>query len=424
MRYGDDRQRHDHALLRPSPRAPTCRLVPTGSWGAVSRFDCVVIGGGAAGLWCAITAARRGRQVAVLDHAERLGKKILISGGGRCNFTNLHAGPENYLSDNPHFCRSALARFTPEDFLEAIREHGIAYHEKKLGQLFCDGSAKQIVAMLLAECAAAGVTIMTSCRIDQVVRSPDDGFSIITSLGVIAGGRLVVATGGLSIPQTGASDFGYRIARKFGLPIIAPEPALVPLTMPSQEQLDELSGVSADSEVDAGGQAFREHLLFTHRGLSGPAILQASSYWRPGSVLSIDLLPGHDLSRLLTAARAHGKLLVSSAIGDLLPKRLVQRWLGRNGGDRPVATLSDQAIAALHAAFHSWQATPAGSEGYRTAEVTRGGVDTRALSSQTMEARDLPGLHFIGEVVDVTGWLGGYNFQWAWASGNAAGLAV
>jgi hypothetical protein len=388
----------------------------------VNRFDCLVIGGGAAGLWCAITAGRRGRRVAVLDHADRLGKKIIISGGGRCNFTNLHASPANYLSANPHFCTSALARFSPEDFIAEVESHGIAHHEKKLGQLFCDGSAKQIVAMLLQECERAGVVIMTSCRIDQVTRT--ERFVVETSLGVYDSERLVIATGGLSIPQTGASDFGYRLARQFGMPLVATEPALVPLTLPAQDGLDALSGVSTDSEVEAGGQSFREHLLFTHRGLSGPAILQASSYWRAGSELSIDLLPEQDVAAALIAARSAGKGLVSGVLGEVLPRRLASLWLDRHGGDRPVASLSDRVIAELHTALHCWTLVPAGSEGYRTAEVTRGGVDTRALSSQTMEAREVPGLHFIGEVVDVTGWLGGYNFQWAWASGHAAGSAV
>ncbi len=385
-------------------------------------FDALIIGGGAAGLWCAITAGRRGRRIAVLDHAERLGRKILISGGGRCNFTNLHATPANYLSANPHFCTSALARFRPEDFLREVESHGIAYHEKKLGQLFCDGQAKQIVAMLLGECAAAGVELMTSCRIDGVVRQ--DAFVVSTSHGDLAAPRLVIATGGLSLPPTGASDLGYRIARQFGCAMVETAPALVPLTLPEAAGLAELSGLSCDSVVTAGGQPFRENFLITHRGLSGPAILQASSYWRAGEALEIDLLPDQDAADLFARARAAGALTLGGVLAERMPKRLAQWWLAGHGGDRPLQALGAQALNALSDGLKRWRVVPAGSEGYRTAEVTRGGVDTRGLSSKDMEARAQPGLHFIGEVVDVTGWLGGYNFQWAWASGHAAGLAL
>ncbi len=385
-------------------------------------FDALIIGGGAAGLWCAITAGRRGRRVAVLDHAERLGRKILISGGGRCNFTNLHASPANYLSANPHFCTSALARFRPEDFVREIELAGIAYHEKKLGQLFCDGRATQIVALLLDACAAAGVELVTSCRIEQVARV--EAFVVQTSLGAFTAPRLVVATGGLSLPPTGASDLGYRLARQFGCAMVETAPALVPLTLPEADGLAGLSGLSTDCTVSAGGTAFREHLLVTHRGLSGPAILQASSYWHAGAALEIDLLPDQDAHELFTTARAAGSATLGSVLATRLPKRLAQWWLAGHGGDRPLQGLGAPALVALAEQLHRWRVVPAGSEGYRTAEVTRGGVDTHGLSSQTMEARAQPGLHFIGEVVDVTGWLGGYNFQWAWASGHAAGNAL
>ncbi len=385
--------------------------------------DVLIIGGGAAGLFCAITAGQRGRSVVVVDHADKLGKKILISGGGRCNFTNRDAGPANYLSANPHFCKSALARFSPEDFIALVDRHGIAYHEKKLGQLFCDESAKQILAMLLAECAAAGVAIVTSCTVERVERA--ERYTVTTNQGGFSAARLVVATGGLSIPTIGATDFGYRLARQFGLKIVATEPALVPFTLAVASGMSDLSGVSADAAVRTGGVEFREHLLVTHAGLSGPAILQASSYWRHGATVEIDLAPERDLAAMLTEAKSAGvKTLASNHLGELLPKRLAQRRLAALGVDRPVAQLTKPEIAAIADALHAWRVVPSGTEGYRKAEVTRGGVDTAELSSQTMEARRAPGLHFIGEVVDVTGWLGGYNFQWAWASGHAAGSAV
>ncbi|MBA2479897.1 MAG: NAD(P)/FAD-dependent oxidoreductase [Planctomycetes bacterium] len=386
-------------------------------------YDVVVVGGGAAGLFCAITAGKRERSVAVLDHADKLGKKILISGGGRCNFTNRDAGPANYLSSNPHFCKSALARYTPEDFIALVESHGIAYHEKKLGQLFCDDSAKRIVEMLLAECTAAGVEIRCGCRIERVERvEGGTGFRISSSSGEIAAAKVVIATGGLSVPPTGATDFGYRIARQFGLKMVATEPALVPFTL--RDGFAELSGVSADAQVTVGATAFRESILFTHVGLSGPAILQISSYWHHGDAVVIDLLPERDLRADIGAAKASGaKMLTSTFLGDLLPRRLVAHWLSPLG-DRPLNQLGAPEIASIADAFHAWTVIPAGTEGYRKAEVTRGGVDTTGLSSQTMEARAVSGLHFIGEVVDVTGWLGGYNFQWAWASGHAAGTAV
>ncbi len=393
---------------------------------APQAFDVVVIGGGAAGLFCAFTAGRRGRRVAVLDHADKLGKKILISGGGRCNFTNRDASPANYLSANPHFCRSALARYTPADFISLVESHGIAYHEKKLGQLFCDGSAKEILALLLRECAEAQVEIVCGAAINSVQREPvsDGRFIIASSRGEFSAASVVVATGGLSIPTIGATDLGYRLATQFGLRLVATTPGLVPFTLPPSAGVADLSGLSADTVVRAGAAEFREHILFTHAGLSGPAILQASSYWQPGETVEIDLLPEHDLPQLVSEAKRAGvKTMVSTLLSEHLPKRLVARFCERHG-DEPVAQLPTAVVTALADGFHRWQVRPAGTEGYRKAEVTRGGVDTRDLSSQTMAARDVPGLHFIGEVVDVTGWLGGYNFQWAWASGHAAGSAA
>jgi len=388
-----------------------------------SAYDVVVIGGGAAGLFCAFTAGKRGRSVIVMDHADKLGKKILISGGGRCNFTNQFAEPENYLSANPHFCKSALARYSPEDFVALVESHGIAYHEKKLGQLFCDGSAKQIVAMLLAECTAAGVAIVCDCKVERVSR--DGGFRIETSQGEFVGDKLVIATGGLSIPTMGATDFGYRLARQFGLSIVATEPGLVPLTMSAESRLTDLSGVSVDAIAHFGEHNFRENILFTHGGLSGPAILQVSSYWQRNQAVTIDLMPDRKIATLLDEAKVNGsKALASTHLAEVLPKRMVQRWFEIFGGDRPVSRLTNKEVADIADSFHGWHVVPSGTEGYRKAEVTRGGVDTAELSSQTFEARRVPGLHFIGEVVDVTGWLGGFNFQWAWASGHAAGTAV
>ncbi len=386
--------------------------------------DVIVLGGGAAGLFCAITAARRGRSVVVLDHADKLGKKILISGGGRCNFTNRFVGPGNFLSSNPHFCRSALARFSPDDFIALVEAHGIPYHEKKLGQLFCDGSAKEIVEMLLAECATSGAVIETGCRIDRV-ENASAGFTLATSSGEFTASRLVVATGGLSIPTIGATDIGYRIARQFSVAVVPTEPALVPFTLPSASGFAELSGVAVDAEVRGGGGEFNESILFTHAGLSGPAILQISSYWRRDQPITVDLLPGADIAAMLGEAKRTGsKSLASTHLAERLPKRLVQRWSAVHGCDRPVAQLSTKEAAAIADSFHRWTVVPSGTEGYRKAEVTRGGIDTTELSSQTLECRRVPGLHFIGEVVDVTGWLGGFNFQWAWASGHAAGSAV
>ncbi len=382
-----------------------------------------MIGGGAAGLMCAIEAGKRGRRVTVLEHGPEVGRKILISGGGRCNFTNLHTRPEHFLSANPHFVKSALARFTPADFVSMVERHAIHYHEKTLGQLFCDGSAREVVAMLEKECAAAGVRIVTRC----VVHSILPGYVLETTAGRIEAERVVVATGGLSIPKIGATPFGYEIARQFGLGVVDRRPALVPLTFHRKDaaRYSALAGVSTMVEASAGGRTFREKMLFTHRGLSGPAILQASSYWRPGSAIEIDLLPGVDLIEQARAARAAGeKIEIRTLVGRYLPKRLADAWFDPQAPLRPVASLGDRELEAISGSLHAWRVEPAGTEGYEKAEVTAGGVDTAELSSKTFEAKKAPGLHFIGEVVDVTGHLGGFNFQWAWASGYSAGQYV
>ena len=387
------------------------------------KREVIVVGAGAAGLMCAMEAGRRGRSVAVLEHAERAGKKILISGGGRCNFTNLHATPENFLSGNPDFCKSALARYTPADFLRLVEQHGIAWHEKKLGQLFCDLSSKQIVEMLLKECEAARAEIRLNCKVNAVKR--DDGFALETSLGEFECDSLVIATGGLSFPKIGATDFGYRIAEQFGLRIIPPQPGLVPLTFGDAEQraFGELSGISVDAKVSAGGASFREHLLFTHRGLSGPAILQISSFLNGGGAVALDLLPDQPVRELLLAERGTNKEL-KTVLGQVLPQRFAQQWCAYCAPSKPMNRYALPELEEIARRLQRWELTPAGTEGYAKAEVTRGGVDTGQLSSKTMESRRARGLYFIGEVVDVTGWLGGYNFQWAWASGHAAGQFV
>jgi predicted Rossmann fold flavoprotein len=382
-----------------------------------------IIGGGAAGLMCAIPAGRRGRRVAVFEHNAQIGRKILISGGGRCNFTNLHAGAVNFLSRNPHFAKSALARFTPADTIAIVERHGIPYHEKTLGQLFCDRSARDITGMLEAECEAVGVRIVTGCTIERVSAA----LELETNGGVIRPESLVIACGGLTVPKIGATPFGYQVARQFGLGIVECRPALVPLLFASEdrERFDGLAGVSADAVASADGHAFREKLLFTHRGLSGPAVLQASSYWEPGGVLEIDLLPGIDLLAELREARSAGsKLEARSIAARHLPKRLADRWFAVHSFSKAVAEMSDREMDAIASSMNRWKLRPAGTEWFEKAEVTAGGVDTAELSSQTMEARKQPGLYFIGEVVDVTGQLGGFNFQWAWASGFAAGQVV
>jgi len=384
--------------------------------------DVIVLGAGAAGLFAAAEAGRRGRRVVVLERAAEPGRKILISGGGRCNFTNIYCRPENFLSGNPHFARSALARYTAADFIALVERHGIRYHEKTLGQLFCDGSSTQILEMLLAECASAGVGVVTGCDVAGV----SAGFSVETSRGRFEAPRLIVATGGLSIPRLGATDLGYRIARAFGIAVVPPRPALVPLVFDGDDRArwTDLAGVATTVGASANGVTFRERLLVTHRGLSGPAVLQASSYWQPGEAVEIDLLPDVDLVRELSDRRAAGDTQTTkTALGEWLPRRFADRWFEVMASLSVIAATGNDELSALSAGLHAWRVRPAGTEGFAKAEVTAGGVDTRELSSQTMEARRVPGLHFIGEVVDVTGHLGGFNFQWAWASAHAAGNA-
>ena len=385
--------------------------------------DVVILGAGGAGLFCAAVAAARGRSVVVIDHNDKPGKKILISGGGRCNFTNRGASPANYRSRNPHFCVSALKRYTPQDFIALVDSHGIAWHEKKLGQLFCDGSAKELLAMLLSECTNSGAELHLGTTIESV-NTTADGFAVATSRGLYTCSKLVLATGGLSIAPIGATDFGYRLARQFGLKMIETMPALVPFTLSEADRPD-LAGVAVDAEVHCGGMSFAEAILFTHKGLSGPAILQISTYWQHGQALVIDLLPDGDLGgRIRAAKRSGAKQTLPNLLAELLPKRLAQAWVTRYRIPESVHQLSEAEIERIAATIHAWMVTPDGTEGYRTAEVTRGGIDTDELSSKTMEAKKVPGLHCIGEVVDVTGWLGGYNFQWAWASAHAAANAV
>ena len=388
--------------------------------------DVIVIGAGAAGMMCSIEAGKRGRSVILLDHATKLAEKIRISGGGRCNFTNLHATPASYVSQNPHFCRSALARFTPQHFIALVEKHHIRYHEKKLGQLFCDGSSQQVIDMLRHECDAAGVKWQMPCRVRNVAgRRPGRfPFMLQTDLGELSANSLVVATGGLSIPQIGSSSLGYRIAEQFEINVMPPRAGLVPLIFARDHlaQLSQLPGVTLDAEISCNGGRFRENLLITHRGLSGPAILQISSYWQPGLALHINLLPGVDATAWLFEHR-HSHALLSNVLAQRLPRRLAKAWIDAIVGarDEPINRCDDQSLKRIAGQLQDWQVTPDGTAGYRKAEVTLGGVDTRELSSKTMEAIKVPGLFFIGEVVDVTGHLGGFNFQWAWASGHAAG---
>ncbi|MCS3807068.1 hypothetical protein FHY19_000060 [Xanthomonas arboricola] len=390
------------------------------------RCDVLVIGAGAAGLMSAFTAGRRGRHVLVLDHANKVGKKILMSGGGRCNFTNTGTAPGNFISANRHFCKSALARYSPGDFVELVERHGIAYHEKELGQLFCDISSKQIVRLLLDECEAAGVQIHTQCEV-RSVRRDSDGFTLDTSLGRVQAQSLIVATGGLSIPSMGASGFGYTLARQFGHALLPTRAGLVPLTLSGkhQERLQDLSGLALPVEAHCNGASFRNFMLLTHRGVSGPAILQISSYWQPGDDLRLDLLPGHDAGAWLREQKQQrGATELRNVLGDVLPRRFAQRlcevWLP----DKPVRQLDPPQLQSAAELLSAFPLIASGTEGYRTAEVTLGGVDTNQVSSATMESRLVAGLYFVGEVLDVTGWLGGYNFQWAWASGHAAGSAA
>jgi predicted Rossmann fold flavoprotein len=391
----------------------------------VTRFDAIILGAGAAGLMAAISAGRRGRRVLLLDHAAEAGKKILISGGGRCNFTNLHCAPDRFLSANPHFAKSALSRYTQHDFIGLVRRHGIPFHEKTLGQLFCDGSARAIVAMLLAECAAAGVEVRLGQRITALEKP--DGFRVATDRGDFTAPVVVLATGGLSIPKMGATGFAHEAARRFGLPLVPPRPGLVPLTFQgaSLDLMRPLSGVALPAIARCGKQAFPEAVLFTHRGLSGPAILQISSYWREGDAIALDLLPGTDAATVLRERkRARPKAEPKTALAELLPQRLAQAMAEAHLPAKPMAEVPDRALDRLAALLKRWELLPAGSEGYAKAEVTLGGVDTAALSSRSMEAKSVPGLFVVGEAVDVTGWLGGYNFQWAWASGWVAGESL
>jgi predicted Rossmann fold flavoprotein len=391
----------------------------------VQKVDVVVLGAGAAGMMCALEAGRRGRRVVLLDHAERVGKKILISGGGRCNFTNIHCRPENFLSENPHFAKSALARFTPADIIAMVEQHGILYHEKTLGQLFCDRSAHDFVTMLERECAAAGVRVIVGARILSVVR--DGHFRVQTTETSFESEAVVVATGGLSIPKMGATAFGYSLAEQFGLRIIECRPGLVPLLFSAEdrERWCDLTGVSAEIVATAGTRqrraSFREKMLVTHRGLSGPAILQASSYWRPAEAITLDLAPNVEvMAPLLTRNARRDAAAAVTAIRAVLPARMAERWVAIH----EPSDWTNASLAAMEQRLHEWRIAPAGTEGYAKAEVTAGGVDTAELDAKTMQSRKVPGLYFIGEVVDVTGWLGGYNFQWAWASGASAGRAV
>ena len=402
----------------------------------MQKFDVVIVGAGAAGLFCAGVAGQLGLKVLVIDHAEKVAEKIRISGGGRCNFTNLDTGPANFLSDNPRFCRSALSRYTPRDFLALLQRHQIAFHEKHKGQLFCDRSAEDIINMLLAECEAGGVTRWQPCTVKSIrfmASSPygtcADSYEIDSSQGTVHCAAVVIATGGLAIPKIGATDFGYRVAKQFDLPVVTPRPALVPLTFDEAAwaPFSQLSGLSLPVQIATGSKktstAFLEDLLFTHRGLSGPGVLQISSYWQPGTPIRLNLLPSADVAEHLSHAKATSRKLIANELTGLVPSRLADTWVAQGAAlghnwERPINEASDKALAALAESLTRWELSPTGTEGYKKAEVTAGGVDTKALSGQTMESRQ-PGLYFIGEVVDVTGWLGGYNFQWAWASGFA-----
>jgi hypothetical protein len=399
-------------------------------------FDVAVLGAGAAGMMCAAVAGQRGLRVVLVDHAERLAEKIRISGGGRCNFTNLGAGPANFLSENPHFCRSALAGYTPQDFLALLKRHRVSWHEKHRGQLFCDDSSESIIGLLRAECDEGRVAWRMGCSVAEIAHG-EQGFELRTSQGLIRAAKLVVATGGMAIPQLGATDFGLKIARQFGLKIVEPRPALVPLTFDAAQwqPLSALSGVALEVSLSTGqGKArgeFLEDLLFTHRGLSGPAILQISSYWKPGEPIVVDLAPGRDLAAELLDAKSGNRQQLHTVLAGLWPKRLADAWLAlaEQGGKPGLAALRladapDKTLRGLAQDIHQWTLVPSGTAGYKKAEVMRGGVDTRGLDQKSMQARTVPGLYFIGEAVDVTGWLGGYNFQWAWASGVACGKAL
>jgi predicted Rossmann fold flavoprotein len=399
------------------------------------QYDVAVIGAGAAGMMCALVAGQRGKRVVLIDHAEKLAEKIRISGGGRCNFTNVNAGPANFLSDNPHFCKSALSRYTPADFVALVKKHRIGFHEKHRGQLFCNDSAEQIIQMLKEECAAGDVTWRMPTTVATIDKT-DEGYLLVTDTGDILADSVVIATGGLSIPKIGATDFGYRIATQFGLKLVETRPGLVPLTFdgPSWEAFVPLAGIALEVEVETGSNKgkgnkrgfFKEDLLFTHRGLSGPAILQISSFWQPGTPIIINLLPDMDVAQVLIEGKSTLKKQMGNVLSQWLPTRLAEGLLVANDLeiDARLADMPDAKLRKLGDAINRWAIVPTGSEGYRKAEVTLGGIDTRELSQQTMMVTKVPGLYFIGEAVDVTGWLGGYNFQWAWASGVAAGQAV
>ena len=414
-----------------SSSSPALSNAPSTIPASIKQVDVVVIGAGAAGMMCAAIAGQRGRRVVMIDHASKLAEKIRISGGGRCNFTNLHAGPNNFISENPHFCKSALSRYTPQDFLSLIKRYNIAYHEKHKGQLFCDHSAEDIIQMLKSECDKGKVQWRMPCTVEEV-RKTENGFVLHTSQGWLACESLVIATGGLSIPKIGATDFSYRIAKQFNLKVIEPRPALVPLTFDatSWEAFVPLSGISLEVDIETGAKkermVFREDLLFTHRGLSGPAVLQISSYWQSGQVIRVNLLPELDVAEELITAKTNTKKNLANYLSAYLPARLVDGLLQAHGfdGNLKIADMQDKRLRLLGEKLNRWELIPNGSEGYRKAEVTRGGVDTRGIMQQTMMAKDVQGLYFVGEALDVTGWLGGFNFQWAWASGNAAGLAV
>jgi predicted Rossmann fold flavoprotein len=398
--------------------------MPLAKNGVCPHFDAIVIGAGAAGMLCAALAGQRGRRVLMIEHYRIVGEKIRISGGGRCNFTNIGSSPANFLSGNPDFCRSALARYTPRDFLALVERHGIRWHEKALGQLFCDESALQIIAMLKGECERGGVTWWQPCPVDGITREGDT-FAVATPRGTARARALVVATGGLSVPKIGATAFGYELAKQFGLAVVPPRPALVPLAFHPDllARYEDLSGISVDAEVSCNGGRFRENLLFTHRGLSGPAILQISSYWDGRTPLAIDLVPNVDVVAWLRKERDSATRL-DNVLGRYLPRRFARAWCEAHEAARPMRELGEARLAAAAEALSQWRVLPAGTLGWNKAEVTIGGVDTRGLSSKTMMATDVPGLYFIGEVVDVTGWLGGYNFQWAWASAHAAAQAI
>lgn len=386
-------------------------------------MDVIIIGAGAAGLMCAIEAGKRGRKVLVLEHNQKIGEKIRISGGGKCNFTNRNANPANYISQNPDFCKSALARYTPKDFLSLVEKHNINYHEKKLGQLFCNGKADNIIHALVNECRQANVEIMTGSNVLSINKK--DNYSIITHNSTFRSDSLVIATGGLSMPKLGATNFGYEIANQFGINIIPSKPGLVPLKIDLRDFKDyhKLSGISLSAEVSCQGVSFRENLLFTHRGLSGPAVLQISSYWQPGSVISINLLPEIDILGILNRHK-QSKKNIATILENFLPSRFVRLWLKQHNCSRLMHRFSMSELKDIGSALTNWQIIPSDTEGYKKAEVTVGGIDTNELSSKTMESKKNPGLYFIGELADVTGWLGGYNFQWAWSSGWAAGQAA